>query len=225
MPVVSIIGQKGGSGKSTVAIGLAVTAAKVGETVVIVDTDPQTNVMNWKDRRTDENPMVVSIQPSRLKQTVEAARANGADLIIIDTAGKNESAAIDAAKMADVVLIPSRPQIFDMDTLPAVRNLIRAAGDPPAFVLYNFIHPQGHQLVEKLKALTVQHCGIQPCPVYLTQRAVHPEAQAQGKGPAELDAGNRAVAELESLYLFVRSHVNMSTKGEGDKNGKKPRTV
>jgi chromosome partitioning protein len=62
-------------------------------------------------------------------------------------AGKNESAAIDAARLSDLVLIPTRPQVFDMETLPTVRNLIRAAGDPPTFILYNFIHPQGTRLI------------------------------------------------------------------------------
>jgi chromosome partitioning protein len=210
---VAIIGQKGGSGKSTVAVGLAVAAAQAGHTVVVIDTDPQTSIMNWKDRRTADNPMVISVQASRLTKTVEAARANDADFIVIDTAGKNESAAIEAARLADVVLIPSRPQIFDMDTLPAVRTLIRAAGDPPAFILYNFIHPQGHQIAKELKGLTQSHCGLPPCPVHLTQRAVHSEAQAMGKGPQEAEPNHPAAAELQDLYLFVSKYVRKSTSG------------
>jgi chromosome partitioning protein len=222
MFTLSIIGQKGGSGKTTVALGLAVTAARVGETVVVIDTDPQTNAMNWKDRRGDENPMVISVQASRIRHTLDAARANHVDLVIIDTAGKNETASIEAARLSDLVLVPSRPQIFDMETLPTVRTMLRAANDPAAFILYNFIPPQGVQLVEKLKALTETHCGLPAAPVHLTQRAVYAEAQAQGKGPQEIDPDNRAVAELEGLYLFIKSHVNMS---KGEHHGKEPRVV
>jgi chromosome partitioning protein len=100
-----------------------------------------------------------------------------------------------------------------MDTLTSVRTLIRAAGDPPAFVLYNGVHPQGHQLVEKLKALTVTHCGLPACPVHLTQRAIYPDSQAQGKGPQEIEPDNKAVAELEQLYLFTRDQGG-NLKGE-----------
>ncbi len=216
MFTLSIIGQKGGSGKTTVALGLAVAAAKVGETVVVIDLDPQTNAANWQDRRAAENPVVLSVQASRLRQTLDTARANGADLVIIDTAGKSESAAIDAARLSDLVLIPSRPQVFDMETLPTVRNLIRAAGDPPAFILYNFIHPQGNRQAEGLKELTLAHSGLPPCPVHLTQRASYHDAQAQGQCPQETEPEGKAAADLERLYLFVRSHVNMSESSTHD---------
>jgi chromosome partitioning protein len=216
MFTLSIIGQKGGSGKTTVALGVAVAAAKVGETVVVIDLDPQTNAANWQDRRNAENPVVLSVQASRLRQTLDTARANGADLVIIDTAGKSESAAIDAARLSDLVLIPSRPQVFDMETLPTVRNLIRAAGDPPAFILYNFIHPQGNRQAEGLKELTLAHSGLPACPVHLTQRASYHDAQAQGQCPQETEPEGKAAADLERLYLFVRSHVNMSESSKHD---------
>jgi chromosome partitioning protein len=216
MFIVSIIGQKGGSGKTTVALGLAVTAAKVGEAVVIIDLDPQTNATNWSDRRKADNPVVLSVQVSRLRQTVETAKANGADLIVIDTAGKSDSAAIEAARLSDLVLVPTRAQVFDMETLPTVKNLLAAGGDPRAYVLYNFIPPQGHRIAEELKELTQAFCGLPPCPCHLTQRASHSEAQAHGKGPQEIDPDGKAAAELEKLYLFVKSHVNMS---EGGHNG------
>jgi chromosome partitioning protein len=218
MFTLSVIGQKGGSGKTTVALGLAVAAARAGEAVVVLDLDPQTNAANWKDRRQTENPLVLSIQASRLRQTAETARSNGANLLIIDTPGKSESAAIDAARLSDLVLVPSRPQVFDMETLPTVRNLIRAAGDPPAFVLYNFIHPQGNRQAEELKELTLAHAGFEACPVHLTQRISHSEAQAQGQAPQEIEPDGKAAAELEQLYKFIRSRVNMS---ESEHHGEK----
>jgi Mrp family chromosome partitioning ATPase len=60
MFTISLIGQKGGTGKTTVALGLAVAAARAGYATAIVDLDPQASAARWKDRRADENPAVVS---------------------------------------------------------------------------------------------------------------------------------------------------------------------
>ena len=69
MFTISIIGQKGGTGKTTVALGLAVAAFRAGKVVAVIDLDPQASAANWKDRRADDSPAVVSAQSSRLRQT------------------------------------------------------------------------------------------------------------------------------------------------------------
>jgi len=106
MQVLAIIGQKGGSGKTTTALGLAVEANSAGKAVAIIDLDPQTTAANWSDRRGEESPAVVSCQVSRLAQVLDAAAKNGAALAIIDTPGKSTDALIAAAKAADFVLVP-----------------------------------------------------------------------------------------------------------------------
>ena len=77
--VIAIIGQKGGTGKTTTTVELAVTAANAGETVAVIDLDPQANAANWKDRREADNPYVVATPPGRLKQTIDAARTAEAE--------------------------------------------------------------------------------------------------------------------------------------------------
>lgn len=206
---VAIVSQKGGTGKTTTTIELAVTAARVGESVAVIDLDPQTNAANWHDRRRngEDNLNVVSTQIGRLPQTTEAARSNGADLIIIDTPGKADNVAIAAARLADLVLIPCRVSMFNMETLNGVRDLIRAAGDPPAFVLYNEIPPLGTRIAEELKQLTKAHCGLEACPVHLTHRTSYEHAPDLGKAAREIDPDGKVAAEIDRLYLFICEQV------------------
>ena len=58
------------------------------------------------------------------------ARKNGAELAIIDTPGKSDSIATEAARQANLVLIPIRPQVFDLETLDKVRDILLLAKNP-----------------------------------------------------------------------------------------------
>ncbi len=100
MQIISILGQKGGSGKSSMALGLAVQAAMKGRSVAVVDLDPQTTAANWSDRGGQESPAVVSCQVSRLPSVLDTARNSGVKLAIVDTPGKSTGALITAAKVS-----------------------------------------------------------------------------------------------------------------------------
>jgi chromosome partitioning protein len=202
MYVIAIIGQKGGTGKTTVAIALAAQAAKAGQTAVVIDTDPQANAANWKGRRQADDMVVLATPAARLTPTLEAARKSGADLAVIDTPSKNDSAAVAAARAADIVFVPCRGHLFDMETLAAVRDLLRGAGNPSAFVLFNGIHPAATKSATELKAMTAELCGLPSCPVHLCQRASYGDAPDSGQAPQEIDSG-KAAAEIDNLYRFA----------------------
>lgn len=209
MFVMSIVGQKGGTGKTTTSLCLAVSAAKAGQAAVIIDLDPQANAANWKDRRAGENPAVIAAPVSRLKQTLQTAQSYGADFVVIDTPGKSDSAAVEAARAAHLVLVPVRPQIFDLETLPGVRDLLRVAGDTPAYVLLNGLHPQAKKQAEDAKAMIEQNTGFKVCPIHLCQRGGYAEAPTTGNTPQELDPNGKAADEIERLYKFINQHRNM----------------
>jgi len=206
MQIIAIICEKGGVGKTTIALALAVSAAKVGESVAVIDIDTQPTATNWGDRRQAGDLAVISAQAARLPQTIEAARANGADIVIIDTAGKNEAAGITAARMADLVLIPMEATTKAMETLPKGREIITAAGSPPAFVVFNKIHPQGGKAADELKSLLPEHYGLEACPVHFTQRAAYNQADLTGQTPQEIEPASRAAAEAQDLYLFTKKY-------------------
>jgi chromosome partitioning protein len=209
MFTISVVGQKGGTGKTTAILGLAVAAARAGHDVAVIDLDPQATAANWKDRRKEENPPVVSAQASRLRQTMDVARNNGVEYLFIDTAGRSDDSALSASRVADLVLVPSRPNIVEVETLPQVKDLLRLAGGPPAFVLLNGIHPNaGRATLEEVRQGLNDVFGLVVCPVYLCQRNVYAEAMTTGRVPQELETDGRAADELNRLFEFVSGIVN-----------------
>ena len=202
MKTLAIIGQKGGSGKTTTALGLAVEAVKAGQRVAVIDLDPQATAANWGDRRADkENPAVVSCQASRLSQVMEAAKAQGVELVIIDTPGKSSEAAIAAAKVADRVLLPIQPHLFDIETLGSVKEILSLAGNPRAAVLVNRAPVQGKRHADTQEAL--QALGLESAPVVLFSRAAHGDAANLGQTAREYEPKGKAAQEMGDLYKYI----------------------
>lgn len=201
MQILAIIGQKGGNGKTTTALGLAVAATNYRRAVAVIDLDPQATASNWSDRREAENPAVVSCQVSRLTRVLEAAAKQGADLAIIDTPGKSTDTAIAAAKAADLVLLPIQPQLFDIETLGSVKDILTLAGNPPAAVLVNRAPVQGKRHIETLEAAAA--AGFLVCPVVIFARGAHGDAGNVGQAAAEYDPKGKAGQEMLELYRYM----------------------
>ncbi|WP_346380558.1 AAA family ATPase [Acidithiobacillus sp.] len=211
MFTISLVGQKGGTGKTTVALGLAVAAARAGLETAIIDLDPQATATNWRDRREVESPAVVSAQASRLKQTLEAARAGGAQLVIIDTAGRNDDSALNAARHSDLVLVPTRANVVEIETLRAVADLLRIAGNPPARVVLNGLHPSATRTADEAREMVQGVFGLECAPVHLCHRQAYADAPVTGQAPQELDEDGKAGQELDRLYQFSIEFVNKVT--------------
>jgi chromosome partitioning protein len=82
---ILLASQKGGAGKTTAAINLAVTAAQSGNSALVIDLDQQAWATGWRDVRESPSPVVMSIVPGRLLHALDGTRSGNADLVIIDT--------------------------------------------------------------------------------------------------------------------------------------------
>jgi chromosome partitioning protein len=98
MKVVAILSQKGGAGKTTLALHLAAAAEAAKLSTVVIDLDPQASASDWKDSREHETPVVTALPHTRLPQGLQAAKEGGAKLVVIDTAPHSEAAAMAGRK-------------------------------------------------------------------------------------------------------------------------------
>ena len=130
MPTVAIISQKGGAGKTTLAIHLAAAAQEAGLVSLIIDTDPQATASQWAAWRQDRPPEVIDSPPPRLAAKVAAAHDQGARFVVIDTPPHADSAARAAVEVADLILIPCRPSAFDLSAIQTTAKLVQLLRKP-----------------------------------------------------------------------------------------------
>lgn len=211
MKIIAVLSQKGGAGKTTLALHLAVAAEQNGRQTAIIDLDPQASAASWGDSRVAETPVVVSAQASRLAQVLEAARHAGAALAIIDTAPHSESAALAAARAADLILIPCRPAILDLRAIGHTIDLAKLA-NKPAVVVLNTVPPRGSLADEAKQA--VGGYGVSIAPVYLVHRAAFQHALTIGLTAQEYEPEGKAAEEATQLYLWTCKQVGMCEHGK-----------
>lgn len=209
MITVAFCTQKGGTGKTTIATALAVAAHKIGQKSALLDLDPQTNAVDWFDRREGDGPDVASIQPGSIRRSLDAYRGIGMDWVFIDTPGKMDSASTEAAKHADIVLIPTQAQIFAVNTLEPLKRLLDMAGSPPAFVILNQVHPNAGGRAAEDAALIAERFNVSVAPIHLSRLKTYEDAPATGQAPQELEPSGRAANEVAALFEFLSEQASM----------------
>src|SRR5262245_61928686 len=141
MRAITLASQKGGTGKSTLCIGLAVAAKEDGERVFILETDRQGTIANWAARRANPERVAERFQ---LERALRALQRRGCTLAIIDTPGSDNDLVADAIRAAMVCLVPARPSLADIEATHPTLKTIRGLGKEFAFVL-NQTPPRGQR--------------------------------------------------------------------------------
>lgn len=209
MKTIAIISQKGGTGKTTLALNLAVAGELAKVKTAIIDLDPQASAKEWSDSRDSDSPAVVSAQASRLGEVLDTAKEHGAGLVIIDTAPHSESSALAAARAADLILIPCRPGILDLRAIAAsadICSLAKAQG----IAVINSAPPRGSLGYEAADAIKGYGLGV--APVTIGQRMAFVHSLTEGKTVLEYEPDGKAAQEIKGLYMWVCKHVDMLTR-------------
>ena len=205
MRTTAVISQKGGAGKTTLSVHLAVAAYQQGYRVAVVDLDPQATARKWGDKRSSE-PEVVGDHAERLPQLIAAARANGADLLIIDTAPNADRTSLAAARAADAILIPCRPAAFDLEAIEATSDLAAIAKKPAWVVLSSA--PVRSAITEEAKR-GLEAKGTKVCPHVLYARVAYSHSVIDGRTALEFEPDGKAAEEVRTLFRWSCGQVNM----------------
>jgi chromosome partitioning protein len=213
MPTIAIISQKGGAGKTTLALHLAAAAQEAGRVALVIDTDPQATASQWASWRQDAPPEVIDSPPPRLAAKVAAARGQGADTIVIDTPPHADSAARAAVEIADLVLIPCRPSAFDLAAIQTSAKLVQLLRKP-AFVVFTAGSPNAPRIYGEAGELVASY-GTPSCPILIPDRAAYRHASAEGRTVMELEPAGKAADEIRQLYQWTCRQIDMPTQTSG----------
>jgi chromosome partitioning protein len=197
----AIISQKGGNGKTTLAVHLAALATERHK-VLLMDLDQQGSALEWARRRGDKTPDITPIHLATLGREIERAVGDGYTFTVIDTAPHADHAALQAARAADLVVIPCRPATFDIAAISATLDLCKLA-NKQAVVVINAAPIRSRVVQEAIDA--IQAMGGTVSPVIIRQRVAYQHCLIDGRTASEFEPGGAAANEIADLLANLQT--------------------
>jgi len=207
MRVLSILSRKGGAGKTTLTLHLAVAAQQSGLRVLVMDSDPQASALSWYGKRDDGMPHIIKVCTTKIPKAMRASRDYGIDLVLMDTPPHTRQVASVAAQNSDLVLIPTRPSILDIESIGGTVELVKAAGRPAVIVLNAC--PTNSPVVGEAREVLAGY-GVPVAPMSIGNRMAFQHALNSGHAVSEFEPASKATAELFALWQWISWMLSLS---------------
>lgn len=209
MQTITIAARKGGVGKTTLATHLSVIAVTGERPTLLFDTDPQRSLKWWWDLRAGETPALVECEARELATILPTAKREGVAFSIIDTPPHAETSIADAMRVADLVLVPTRPGPFDLAAVAATLDLAQRIGKTPIAVI-NHAPPRTGSSEPAIVAEareTLERMGAKVAASVVSQRVALSHAVISGQTVNEYEPDGRAAAEMLALWRELQTHL------------------
>ena len=203
--VISVLSQKGGTGKTTLSCALAALAAGDGIAAAVLDLDPQASAAKWHDLRRANGaaePPVYATPSSRMQALIEGLGDDGAELIVNDTAPHSGADAVTVARLSHHILVPVQPSLPDLAAITRTVEIAEVARTSATIVLNLALsnHPSAGE-ARRVIATT----NVPAAPVVLHRRVAHVNSFNNGQCAAEYEPRGKAAGELRALFAWLQA--------------------
>ena len=202
--IVAVLNQKGGSGKTTLAVHLAGAWARRGASVLLIDGDAQSSALDWAETRARNGRGrlfgVVGLPRETLHREVPDL-ARGVDHVVIDGPPRTTAVMRSAMLASDVILVPIQPSAYDVWASQAVLNLAREAAiyKPDLRTLFVIIRRIVRTVIARDVRTAIAELHIPALDASLAQRVLFAETAGRGLLADEIKPRSLAAREVEAL--------------------------
>jgi chromosome partitioning protein len=224
--IITVGGIKGGSGKTTIAVNLAIMRSLSGADVLLIDADDQGTSSDFTAVRDEQKGgsgyTLARLSGRLITSEVEKFSTRFGD-IIIDVGGRDTASQRAAMVVSDIFLVPFLPRSFDIWTLNSVSELLNEVSsfsDLRAFAFLNRADPSGTDNSEAAELIreSAKQSPLQYLNIAIGNRKAFASAAALGESVVESRSPDtKAITEMDALYEAVFSLANASKKSKGKK--------
>lgn len=210
MRIIGLTTQKGGAGKTTLAASLAIAAQLDGESVYLLDLDPQASLWSWGQRRNRAAPIVHKAAAADLGRLLANAR-HSYSLAIIDTPGQVGGDVSLTLPEIDLCLLPVKPSLLDVEAAKPTVDQLRRLKQAFAFVL-NQCAPSSQARTLDAATLLVRSGALAPSMV--ATRTDFLDAITAGMGVTEFNPKGKATQEIALLWQWTKNRLKEIGNGK-----------